>query len=115
MYLALRSHTTYDMTMARVEPFEFTAPIALVADLVQWVAIRPRTYRDTMEAWRTSCPRVPVWDDAIQVGFLSVESDKSRGQVVVVTEEGRTFLEGRSASATRRTWTAEPSVPMPSR
>lgn len=77
-------------------PVEFTAPIALVADLVQWVAVRPRTYRETMEAWRTSCPRLPVWEDTIRVGFLRIENDDTKGQVVVVTQEGRAFLEGHS-------------------
>jgi hypothetical protein len=79
----------------QAEHFEFTAPMALVVDLVQWVADRPRTYRETMEAWRTSCPRLPVWEDAIEVGFLSIESDAARGQIVIVTPAGRAFLERR--------------------
>ena len=83
----------------QAEHFEFTAPVALVVDLVRWVADRPRTYRETMEAWRTSCPRLPVWEDAIQVGFLSIESDPVRGQIVKVTPEGRAFLERRLLGA----------------
>jgi hypothetical protein len=40
---------------------QLTAPVALVMELLLWVAARPRTYGETMEAWRTSCPRMPVW------------------------------------------------------
>jgi len=36
----------------------------LILDLVEWVARKKRTYRETMDAWRTSCPRLPVWEDA---------------------------------------------------
>ncbi|MGD0678897.1 MAG: hypothetical protein ABSC94_26125 [Polyangiaceae bacterium] len=42
-----------------------TAPPALVMELLVWVAARPRTYQETTEAWRTSCPRMPVWEDAL--------------------------------------------------
>jgi hypothetical protein len=36
----------------------------LILDLLEWVGRRERTYQETMEAWRTSCPRLPVWEDA---------------------------------------------------
>jgi hypothetical protein len=36
----------------------------LVLDLVEWVARQPRSYQETMDAWRTSCPRLPVWEEA---------------------------------------------------
>jgi hypothetical protein len=32
----------------------------LLFDLVAWVAKEPHKYLDVMEAWRTSCPRLPV-------------------------------------------------------
>ena len=38
---------------------------ALILDLVEWVAAQPRAYSDVMDAWRTSCPRLPVWEDAV--------------------------------------------------
>jgi len=41
-----------------------TAPRALIVDLLRWLDARERTYRETMDAWRTSCPRLPVWEDA---------------------------------------------------
>ena len=33
----------------------------LILDLLEWVAARPRTYTEVMDAWRTSCPRLTIW------------------------------------------------------
>jgi hypothetical protein len=42
-------------------------------ELLAWVALRPRTYAETMEAWRSSCPRLTVWEDAVDAGFVRIE------------------------------------------
>ena len=42
----------------------------LILDLVEWVARKERTYQETMDAWRTSCPRLPVWEDANERGLV---------------------------------------------
>jgi hypothetical protein len=42
----------------------------LVLDLVEWVARRPRPYDEVMDAWRTSCPRLPVWEEATGRGLV---------------------------------------------
>jgi hypothetical protein len=42
----------------------------LVLDLVEWLTRKERTYEETMEAWRTSCPGLPVWEDAVEQGFV---------------------------------------------
>src|SRR5262245_22283316 len=47
--------------MRRIQP---SSPSALTLELLNWVAERPRTYGETMAAWRTSCPRMPTWEDA---------------------------------------------------
>ena len=36
-------------------------PSLLMVEFLDWVAFRPRTYADAMEAWRSSCPRLTVW------------------------------------------------------
>lgn len=36
----------------------------LILDLLEWIGRRERTYQETLDAWRTSCPRLPVWEDA---------------------------------------------------
>lgn len=43
----------------------------LILDLVQWVADAPKAYADVMDAWRTSCPRLTVWEDAVDRGLVS--------------------------------------------
>ena len=45
---------------------------ALLLQLLAWVGERPRTYGETLEAWRTSCPRMPVWEDAVSERLLRV-------------------------------------------
>ena len=42
----------------------------LILDLVEWIGRKERSYQETMEAWRTSCPRLPVWEDATDRGFV---------------------------------------------
>ena len=44
----------------------------LILELLAWVAARPRSYEETMEAWRTSCPRNPAWEDATTDGLIEV-------------------------------------------
>ena len=65
---------------------------ALVLDLVQWVAEEPRPYSDVMEAWRTSCPRLTVWEDTVDRGFVEVIRRSGETNVVAATEAGRAFL-----------------------
>jgi len=70
---------------------------SLVLDLVEWVAREPRRYADVMEAWRTSCPRLSVWEDAVDNGLLIRRQDETGDAIVKVTDAGRQFLiqEGR--------------------
>jgi hypothetical protein len=63
----------------------------LILDLLEWVARRDRSYEETMDAWRTSCPRLPVWEDATDRGLVSVEQ-ATHGLVVRVTPVGLAFL-----------------------
>jgi D-3-phosphoglycerate dehydrogenase len=46
---------------------------ALVLDLLEWLSLRDRSYEETMDAWRTSCPRLPVWEDANDLGLITIE------------------------------------------
>ena len=70
------------------------APLPLLVQLLTWVEARPRTYAETMEAWRTSCPRLPVWEDATDHGLVAVilGAGGMREQTVCLTAEGRAFL-----------------------
>jgi len=65
---------------------------ALLFDLVSWVAREDRDYLDVMDAWRTSCPRLPVWEEANARGLVTRKYENGRGPVVSVTVAGRAFL-----------------------
>jgi D-3-phosphoglycerate dehydrogenase len=67
------------------------APETLILDLLEWLERRERSYVETMDAWRTSCPRLPVWEDASEQGFVRVETRSGR-QAVCVTPEGHELL-----------------------
>jgi len=65
----------------------------LVLDLVQWIAREPRTYAEVIDAWKTSCPRLTVWEDAVDLGYITRKNVGARGTIVVVTGAGRALLE----------------------
>ena len=60
----------------------------LILDLVAWVAVEPRPYAEVMDAWRTSCPRLPVWEDAVDRGLVR----RVRGAMVEGTPAGLSML-----------------------
>ncbi len=67
----------------------------LILDLVTWVARAPRPYAEAIEAWRTSCPRLTVWEDATERGLIVCETRGDGGLWVVATERGRGAVAGR--------------------
>lgn len=64
---------------------------ALILDLLEWVTKRDRTYEEVIEAWRTSCPRLPVWEEANDRGLFVMENVNGRC-VVRITSSGRDLL-----------------------
>jgi hypothetical protein len=66
----------------------------LIFDLVEWVAKAPRTHADVMNTWRTSCPRLTVWEDAVDRGLLA-RRNAPGGAIVEVTARGRKLLAAR--------------------
>jgi hypothetical protein len=79
------------MTTTPIEP--------LVLDLVEWVAGAPRPYEEVIEAWRTSCPRLTVWEDAVDGGLVACGRGEGGRLYVVATPRGRTLLASRRRSA----------------
>jgi hypothetical protein len=65
---------------------------ALTLDLLEWLAKRDRSYEEVMDAWRTSCPRLPVWEDANDRGLVTTEEVKGRC-IVRITSLGLALLE----------------------
>lgn len=72
---------------------------ALIFDLVDWCAREPRPYVDVIEAWRTSCPRLTVWEDATERGLLERLPGPDGRTYVAVTAQGRAFLAERERAA----------------
>lgn len=64
---------------------------ASMLEFLTWVAARPRTYEETMEAWRTSCPRFSVWEDASIDGYVALR-EESDGLAVLLTPRGSALL-----------------------
>ena len=65
---------------------------ALVLDLVEWIAKAPRPYADVMEAWRTSCPRLMVWEEACDRSLVQRIARPGEGVLVIATPEGLAAL-----------------------
>jgi D-3-phosphoglycerate dehydrogenase / 2-oxoglutarate reductase len=65
---------------------------SLVLDLLEWIGPAARPYSEVMEAWRTSCPRLPVWEEAGARGFLEQRHEPGRGTFVSVSSLGREHL-----------------------
>jgi hypothetical protein len=59
----------------------------LVCDLLEWLDRQPRTHTEVMDGWRTSCPRLPVWEEATDRDLVA-----RKGAIVEVTPLGRSFL-----------------------
>ncbi len=74
---------------------------SLVLDLLEWVGPGTRPYGEVMEAWRTSCPRLPVWEEANRRGFLERRDDAARGPQVALSAAGRSHLDARRGGAGR--------------
>ena len=65
----------------------------LILDLIEWCAKEPRTQAEVLDAWRTSCPRLTVWEDATERGLLTRKSIPGSPPQVAVTAAGQAFLE----------------------
>ena len=64
----------------------------LVLDFVEWIAREPRLYADVLDTWRTSCPRLTVWEDAVDRGLVTRTSTPGRGTTIEVTPCGNALL-----------------------
>lgn len=81
----------------------------LVHDLVQYVGHAGRSYAEVMESWRTSCPRLPIWEEAIERGLLARTRDATGIPIVTVTAAGRAFLLDAASSTRERPASATPA------
>jgi hypothetical protein len=73
---------------------------SLILDLIEWVARKERTYEETRDAWRTSCPRLTVWEDASDRGLLECEMVNGR-TIMRPTVVGLSLLKERRPQSYR--------------
>jgi hypothetical protein len=72
----------------------------LILDLLEWLDPQPRPYAEVLEAWRTSCPRLPVWEDANDRGYIARGHVRGGRALVSVSAAGKAHLRThRSVSA----------------
>jgi len=64
----------------------------LIIELLEWLAAEPRAYAEVMDGWRTSCPRLPIWEDAVDRGLVRRRATPGGPAMVEVTSEGRRML-----------------------
>jgi hypothetical protein len=72
----------------------------LILDLLEWVTKEERTYEQVADAWRTSCPKLPVWEDATDRGLVTMELINAR-YIVKATPAGEALLGERRSTRTR--------------
>jgi hypothetical protein len=75
----------------------------LLMQFLEWIAAHPRSYRETMEAWRSSCPRLSIWEDALADGLVQVRGHGVRTQgeaKVTLTPAGKQYLAQEADAAT---------------
>jgi hypothetical protein len=65
---------------------------ALILDLLEWIGPLSRNYAEVMEVWRTSCPRLPVWEEANARGFVERRHELGKAATVAVSASGTEFL-----------------------
>src|SRR5260370_11557400 len=59
----------------------------LVLDFVAWIAREPRVYSEVVATWKTSCPRLTIWEDAAHQGYVAPQTIAGFGMIVTVTED----------------------------
>ncbi len=66
----------------------------LMQQFLRWIAAAPRPYAEVMEGWRSSCPRLSIWDDAVAEGLVRIEgSGRMAEACVMLSERGMAMLQ----------------------
>lgn len=95
------SHFTGDQNGHTILVVETANPTtrALTLQLLEWIQLRPRTQEETLEAWRTSCPRLSIWEDACIDGLIEIAPG---GRIVALSAKGKLLLKNAHEEVERR-------------
>ena len=63
--------------------------VALTRQLLEWIDGGRRTRAEVLEAWKTSCPRLSIWEDAC----IDELVEFGEGGAVKLTTKGSRLLE----------------------
>ena len=76
------------------------AGFLLTVQFLSWVASRPRSYGEVKEAWRSTCPRLSIWEDALGDELVRLEPGAGglSGCRVVLTPRGQALLVSMTAA-----------------
>jgi hypothetical protein len=74
---------------------------SLILDLLEWMGPDARPYDEVLDAWRTSCPRLPVWEEATARGFVSGRYEQGQGRLLSVSPAGRAHLDANRPGPVR--------------
>ena len=74
---------------AASDPANLLPAHLLTLQFLAWLADRPRAYGEVMEAWRSSCPRLTIWEDALADDLVHCDGNR----IVGLTARGRAMLE----------------------
>jgi hypothetical protein len=86
-----RGDVVTDLRQSTAPPVSDTVE-SLILDLLEWIGPNLRPYAEVLEAWGTSCPRFPVWEDANERGFIARHHAPGRGVLVSVSVAGAEHL-----------------------
>jgi hypothetical protein len=64
----------------------------LLLDFIEWIAREPRLHSEVIATWRSSCPRLTIWEDAVDRGYVVREAIAGFGVIVTPTEDGERLL-----------------------
>ena len=81
-----------------------TTTTALRRQMLEWIAVRPRDYAEVMESWRTSCPRLSIWEDACLDGLIDYEPGTGK---VILSDAGKASLSVKELATAKPTQSAQ--------
>jgi hypothetical protein len=73
-----------------------TDPVeSLVLDMLEWIGPDRRPYVEVLEVWHTSCPRLPVWEEANSGGFINHHQEQGQEMYVSLSAQGKAHLHAK--------------------
>jgi len=82
---------------------------ALTLQLLEWIAATPRTYIEVLDAWRSSCPRFTIWEDACIEGLI--DRDEGPDRIVTLSPKGLALLRANRSDSIPYELTTRPQEP----